>query len=128
MNVDTDHAVGAIIERNGKYLLIERKHYPLGFACVAGHVQQNETPEEALTREVLEESGLQVVSFKKIHEEFVTWSDCRFHQSHHWFVYRVVVKGTVQLCKDEALSIGWYTKGEMKKLKLEKVWEHFLSL
>ena len=50
-------SVGALIEKGGKFLLIDRNLHPFGFACVAGHVDEGELPEEALKREAKEESG-----------------------------------------------------------------------
>lgn len=46
------YSVGALIELNGKYLLIDRAIPPLGFAGVAGHIDEGEAPEHALAREV----------------------------------------------------------------------------
>ena len=40
-------SVGAVIESGGKYLLIDRDMEPLGFAGIAGHVDEGETPEKA---------------------------------------------------------------------------------
>ncbi len=43
-------SVGAVIEVGGKYLLIDRDMEPFGFAGIAGHIDEGETPEEALFR------------------------------------------------------------------------------
>ena len=119
-------AVGAIIKRNGKYLLLDRKYPEYGFASVAGHVDENETPEIALSREVKEESQLTIISFKKHFEEDVPWNICYRHKGHHWIVFECETKGT-PTPNDEAKSMGWYSPKEMKKLKLERVWEYFFK-
>lgn len=49
-------SVGAVIEVGGKYVLIDRDMEPFGFAGLAGHIDEGETPEEALFRKVGEES------------------------------------------------------------------------
>ena len=119
-------AVGAIIKRNGKYLLLDRKNIEYGFASVAGHVD-DETPEEALRREVIEESQLKLLSFKKLFEEDVPWNTCYKHKGHHWIVFECKTEGTQIPEEDEAKSMGWYSPAEMKTLKLERVWEYFFK-
>src|SRR5258708_800280 len=42
-------------------LLIERRKYPSGYACPAGHVDNGETYEQAALRELHEEVGLEAV-------------------------------------------------------------------
>jgi len=59
-------SVGAIIENNGKYLLLDRSKQPWGFACAAGHIDEGEDPETALKREVKEETGIEVKDLKII--------------------------------------------------------------
>jgi len=76
-------AVKGIIRRNdGKILVLKRSskddHKPGIWESVGGGMDREETPQEALVREVLEETGLQVVvgepftvfSFKKDTGEF----------------------------------------------------------
>ncbi|MBI5358165.1 NUDIX domain-containing protein [Candidatus Amesbacteria bacterium] len=48
------YSVGALIKRSDKYLLIDRAIPPFGFAGIAGHIDENETPLQALAREVKE--------------------------------------------------------------------------
>jgi len=57
----TDLTVAAVIEHDGKYLLVEE--HAIGqrvFGQPGGHIETNETPEEAVEREVLEETGCTV--------------------------------------------------------------------
>ncbi len=86
----TVRSVGAVIMRNGRYLLVERKNPPLGFAGVAGHVEDGQPAEDALRAEVAEESGLRIVSFQELFEEFLSFDQCRHHrQGHFWTVFSV---------------------------------------
>ena len=50
--------VAAVVEREGRYLLIE-EHTPEGLRLnnPAGHLEQGESPQEAVCREVLEETA-----------------------------------------------------------------------
>ncbi|MHA1239060.1 MAG: NUDIX hydrolase [Candidatus Odinarchaeia archaeon] len=60
-------AVGAVIIRNGKVLLVKRRTQPKkgAWSIPGGLVKLGETVEEALKREILEETGLRV-SVEKI--------------------------------------------------------------
>jgi ADP-ribose pyrophosphatase YjhB (NUDIX family) len=57
----TDLTVAAVIERDDKFLLVEE--YAMGRRVVTqpgGHIEADESPEQAVAREVLEESGVTV--------------------------------------------------------------------
>jgi 8-oxo-dGTP pyrophosphatase MutT (NUDIX family) len=57
----TDLTVAAVIERDNEYLLVEE--YAMGQRVITqpgGHIEPNESPEQAVVREVLEESGATV--------------------------------------------------------------------
>lgn len=123
-------SVGALIERNGKYLLIDRAVPPLGFAGVAGHVDEGETPPQAVAREVKEEAGLTVHNPQLIFEEELDWNWCsKGVTSHYWYLFRCPIGGKDEIMrsKGETKSAGWYSQEEIKTLKLEPVWEHWLK-
>jgi ADP-ribose pyrophosphatase YjhB (NUDIX family) len=122
------HSVGAVIIVDGKYLLIDRDMKPFGFAALAGHIGENETPEVALLRKVKEESGLRVKKYSLLFEEEVPWNLCRVSvSSHYWYVYRCEVEGEVQNNAEAAKLIGWYSVEEMKKLTMEPVWKFWFE-
>ena len=57
------------IENNGKYLMLHRvkKHNDINegkWIGVGGHVESQETPEECLVREVKEETGFTLISYR----------------------------------------------------------------
>ena len=57
----TDLTVAAIVERDGKFLIVEE--YASGRRVLAqpgGHIEAGESPEDAIERETLEESGCHV--------------------------------------------------------------------
>lgn len=116
---------GAIIEKNGKYLLIERVNYPFGFAGIAGHIDYNETPEQAIEREIEEETNLDVVSCKLLFHKILKWNKCLLGADmHEWFLFKCKVKG--ELVKDEeSKRIEWFSKEQIKKLELEESYKYW---
>ena len=56
--------VAAIIKDNGKYLATQRNYgeFKDGWEFPGGKIEPNETPEEAVKRELEEEAGIQVLS------------------------------------------------------------------
>ena len=57
----TDLTVSAVIERNGQYLMVEEiASGAVVFNQPGGHLETGESPEEALIREVLAETGCDV--------------------------------------------------------------------
>ncbi len=121
------YSVGAVIKRNNKYLLIDRANPPFGFAGLAGHIDEDETPEEALIREVKEESGLDVKRYDLLFEEELDWNWCSYGvKVHYWYLYKCEVYGSIKK-SEEAKTINWYTQEQIKKLKLEPVWEYWFK-
>ncbi|MFO8016845.1 MAG: NUDIX hydrolase [Candidatus Woesearchaeota archaeon] len=120
------YSVGAVIKQAGKYLLIDRAVEPFGFAGPAGHVDEGESPEDALKREVEEEVGLKIVKHGKLYEEEFDWNWCsKGVNTHYWYLFECDVEGELSRSFRETKSAGWYTEEEIKGLKLEPVWEHW---
>jgi len=57
------YSVGALVKKEDKYLLIDRMNPPLGFAGLAGHIDEGEDAVNALKREV--EEGIKFLIIKK---------------------------------------------------------------
>ncbi len=121
------YSVGAVIEHNGKYLLIDRKEIPLGFAGLAGHIDEGEEVDNAIAREVEEESGLKVISKELLFEEEILWNYCEIAPAHKWRLYSCIVEGEVRQNTLETKSIGWYTSDEMQNMNLEPVWRYWFE-
>jgi len=126
--LDLHYSVGAIIQKDDKYLLISRAIPPYGFACIGGHVEEGETPENALTREVAEESGLIVTKKKLLFEESLDWDLCaRKVHNHHWYIFQCLAHGELKENKYEVKSIGWYTTKRLLTLPLTSVWIYWFK-
>jgi ADP-ribose pyrophosphatase YjhB (NUDIX family) len=122
------YSVGALIQREGKYLLIDRTTPPFGFAGVAGHVDQDESPTQALPREIQEEVGLTLEESKLLFEEELDWNQCSKGVGvHYWYLFSCEVIGEVKRSDTETKSAQWYTKEEIAALQLEPVWEYWFK-
>ena len=125
-------SVGAIIERGGKILLIDRVYPPLGWACPAGHVDEGKTPQDMLEIEVAEEVGLKVTSSELVFQEMIAWNNCwrNNDEGHYWYVYKAEAEGEVIINNSdhkEAEGYGWFKPREIQHLDLEPVWRYFLE-
>jgi len=73
-------AVDAIMDVPNKgVLLVERKFFPPGWAIPGGFVEEGETVEEAVVREVLEETGMRVTALRQFHVYSAPNRDPRGH-------------------------------------------------
>lgn len=71
--------VDAIVEAPGGVVVIERSNPPFGFALPGGFVDYGESLEEAVRREVAEETGLAVTGLRQFHTYSDPGRDPRFH-------------------------------------------------
>lgn len=111
-------SVAAIIERNGKYLLSKRRAFEFGYANISGHIEYGESPEEAIKREVFEETGMIVRDLKNVFNEEVDGDKCRAGADiHDYICYKVSTTGE-PVKNNESLELGWFTSEEMSKLNL----------
>ncbi len=120
-----DFVVSAFVVHDGKVLLIHHKSYnkwlPLG-----GHIEMDEDPEQALYREIDEESGLKVrVLAEKpkkmdrgvkpiLRPAFLDVHPIRGRHQHIAFIYFAVARSPrVRLCVQEHDRFRWFSKKEL---------------
>jgi ADP-ribose pyrophosphatase YjhB (NUDIX family) len=110
-------SVGVLV-RNGKVLLVQRNREPHKdtWGLPAGFVEFGEHPEEALRREVKQETGLEVTGSKFI--KFVLSNeDPRNPSGHLVFFYRISAKGKIQNDDpDENQKVGWFELTELPEI------------
>lgn len=114
-----DHtSVGAIVWQDDKLLLIERKKFPFGFACPAGHIDNpDESPEEAVKRELKEEVGLKAKKLTLLLEGKRD-NPCRREGGswHYWHVFEIDAEGDVKPSEEETKQVVWLKKGGLAEL------------
>jgi 8-oxo-dGTP diphosphatase len=72
-------AVDAIIDLNGDIVIIERTNPPFGWALPGGFVDNYESLEDAVRREMKEETNLELLDLKQFHAYSKPGRDPRFH-------------------------------------------------
>lgn len=80
--------VDAIVEMGEGVLLIKRKNPPYGWALPGGFVDYGETLEEAIKREVREESNLEIEDLRQFHTYSAPDRDPRCHTISTVFIAR----------------------------------------
>lgn len=102
--------VDAIIEINGGIVIIERSNPPFGWALPGGFVDYGESLEDAVRREMKEETGLDLEGLKQFHTYSAPGRDPRFHTIATVFIAQA--KGTPRAGDDAA---------GLKVVKLEEI-------
>ena len=104
----TDPAIIVIVEHAGRCLLGRGPQWPPGrFSTLAGFVEPGETLEDAVRREVLEESGVRV-------------GDCDYHSSQPWPFPASIMLGFTAQALDSTIRLGselaearWFSVDEL---------------
>jgi len=108
--------------------MIERMKFPPGWACIAGHIDDTDSsPDEALIREVEEESGLNVTKYELLFEEEINNPCRRGVEYHYWYVYKCEVSGNIVKNESETKDIRWIDIDKISNLNLENVWKYIFK-
>ncbi len=108
--------VDALIVRAGRILLIERRFPPPGFALPGGFVDADETVEQAVCRETLEETGLVVTRLRQLH----CYSDPRRDPRQHTagVIFEVESSGEPK-AGDDAAACHWFALDALPPLAFD---------
>jgi len=114
--------VGALILRRRSILLVQRARNPLKgyWSLPGGLIEPGEKIEDALTREVLEETGL-IVRPKQTFEIFERIIlDSQGRAEYHYILhdYLCTVEGGELLAGDDAGRVAWVQREKLKDLQL----------
>lgn len=115
MGGTTVAAVSAVVREGGRFLLVRRGHDPSRglFAFPGGRLKAGESMDEAVRRELFEETGLRAGRVAPYREIAI--------EAENGLLYRLTVfrvfdaEGTAR-AGDDADMAGWYTLEDMRRL------------
>lgn len=116
--------VHALIQREGKFLLLQRRFPPFGWALVAGHVEKGEEPDQAVEREVYEEIRAHPANVKFLYS-MLDVEGCYVYK--HWtHVYSCEIERD-PILNYESKNFGWFAPDKIPNLRLTKVTRQILE-
>lgn len=120
-------AIAIIQDKAGRFLITQRaedtSHAGL-WEFPGGKLEQNESPESALKREILEEVGL-IIS----EEEFLTQIDHHYEDKHiEFFVYRITQFEGEARCCEQQRALRWVKPTELSSYRFPAANLKFFSL
>ena len=115
-------SVGVLLIRNGHVFMIKKVASPYEgqHSIIAGHVEEGETPLQAMRREFQEEIGVEmnVEQCKFIrHYDDIVGDVCRYGAHHHeWYVFV-----SDQVLRDDEIKLSQAEIGDFSWVKLEEL-------
>ncbi len=114
----------AVIEKNGKILMGNKAKdvgpYPNTWRLPGGGVEENESPEDAIKREVMEETGLTATKVEKVGYLEDEEPNKHGEMTHYKFhVFRVETTGNERVTK-EFPELRWIEKSEFDSVPLAR--------
>lgn len=122
---------GYVFNEEDRVLLIHHKKRNM-WLPVGGHMEQNETPDEALLREIAEETGLTVEILGKkeieeagdVKENLATPFHVNVHSvgdhDHCSFFYVCRTTGNVMINKEELNNFEWFSRNQLEDERIPK--------
>jgi 8-oxo-dGTP pyrophosphatase MutT (NUDIX family) len=96
---------GLVLDPEGRVLLIEHT-YIHGWYMPGGGVERNETAEQALARELVEEAGIEVIGRPRL---ISVHDNRRVFRGDHVLLYRVEAwRACEATSRGEILNLGWF--------------------
>ncbi len=108
--------VDAIVEKEGKVLLIKRKNEPFGWALPGGFIEYGESAEAAVLRELKEETGLDTLKLRQFKVYSSPERDKRIHTISVVFVVETTGKA---VAGDDAKSPQWFALDNLPELAFD---------
>lgn len=128
-----DFTISVFIVHENRVLLVHHKRYDL-WLPVGGHIELDEDPEQALWREIEEESGLkqnqvEILSSKPkekfksskflLTPNFLDIHDIDEKHKHIGLTYFAKAKTDKVVLSDEHYDMAWFSKDEIEEGKVE---------
>ncbi len=113
--------VGVFVVYKNKILLFERTIYPYAYTIPAGHLDINETPDEAAVRELKEETSISLSKVNPFKVVDIANDKCRKGADYHkWHLYTALLDKlpSIKIQNTEGHKGTWVKLSEALKLDL----------
>lgn len=120
MNIYPEPTVGAVIfNPDGQVLLCKSHKWNNQYVIPGGHIELGEKMEDALKREVLEETGLKIYDIKLISLKESIYSNTFYEKKHFIFIdYQCKTNSYNVQLNDEADAYAWVDLKEIENYNL----------
>lgn len=110
-------ASAVVLDEDTRFLLVQRAHPPDQgcWTLPGGRVEPGETLEQAVIREVPEETGLAVRVVRELEQLDVPDGDGGVYEIHDFLAERI---GGEAIAGDDAADIGWFAQEQLGNLVL----------
>jgi nucleoside triphosphatase len=119
MKKNPEPTVGAVIFNGGKILLCKSKKWNNKYVIPGGHIEIGERMEDALRREILEETGLVIYDISPLGvQEFI--NDESFHEDKHFIFIDFICRTDTRKVdlNEESESYCWISLDEIENYEL----------
>lgn len=118
MSTEAILAVSVAIRKEGRFLLVKRAREPARglYAFPGGRVEADETPEAAVRRELMEETGMDAGALSFVRA--LRLDSAETGQAFRLLVYTGAPAGGTPVAGDDAETAGWFTLAEMRRLPI----------
>ena len=112
-------AVTAVIQVGDQVLLhqrsLESRGQPGKWENAGGEIDEGETPDQAIIREIKEELGVEFIIDKVIYDDVFDSGEDKWHV----FIYGGSIKGTPRvMIPEETIDVKWFKLAELKDVDL----------
>lgn len=116
MSAETILAVSVAMTQDGRFLLVKRAREPARglYAFPGGRVEIGERPEDAVRRELMEETGMKAGALSFVRE--LRLEGAASGSAYRLLVYTGSPAGGTPVAGDDAEAAGWFALSEMRRL------------
>jgi ADP-ribose pyrophosphatase YjhB (NUDIX family) len=113
--------VKCIVEWDGKILLIRNTYGKWGWTFPGGGIKKGESLEDAVRREVKEETGIEIVDLKNVEKFFMTWE---YKRDTITVFTAKAASFTIEPQASEIAAAQWFDKQSLPELSsfAQKIW------
>lgn len=115
------NVAACFIEHSNEVLFLQRSSHapqPGPWGVPGGKLEHNETPEQAVTREILEECGFRLTAPIYLHSVYIRHGECDY--IYHMFKQLVKNKPKIDLDLKENVAYQWLTRQQVVDLDTTK--------